>query len=463
MGQLNKNAVLRDWLEAAKWEEEVTLLWSGGYADSFGAFEGLCGWGVERTLASWPEVVGHQFEEDVLWMARLSYDLKNSWGHGLRSERGAFTGVKEIELIAPKRWQALGRNGELVNSYTALQPIISGCLTQIQQQSEAVDGLSKNWDGKLKKKCKEDFTIDDDLIKSTHIENTVFGNPITQQQIVWHPDTLKDEYLQIVKQIQNHIVEGDFYELNYCISFSANEIHMDPYRVFEVMAQVSPAPMMCFVKRGNHYLISASMERYLLKRGDYLVSQPIKGTLKNAGASPETLALQLYHSKKDRAENVMIVDLVRNDLSRVCKPGTVKVSELCGIYEYPHVLQMISTVLGESKAGLGFAEIIANTFPMGSMTGAPKIEVMHFIEKFERFSRGWYSGAMGWVLGSDFDLNVVIRGIQYEKQKSQLQYAVGGAITIDSVPEMEFEECMAKAAAVLKSLEKCGYVSSVIN
>ena len=454
---------LHTWLERAKQESEVTLLWSGGYEDAYGAMQGMCGWGVKQRIQGWEQFAGRKLDPGVLWMARVSYDLKNQWGHGLKSGGRVFGEVPAFELVEPFEWQVLTCGGGGVEDLEGFRAIVGGCEQKIEEQWLGISGLSADWDGVLKKKRQQLLKEDSE---STVLDNGVDVNSPKQNAkakavIEWKSDVTEAEYLLCIDQIQQHIVEGDFYELNYCISFTADDVCLDPYRVFEIMAQVAPAPMMCFVKRGDHFLISASMERYLLKRGDYLLSQPIKGTIRNAGASPEKLATELANSEKDRAENVMIVDLVRNDLSRICEAGTVKVTELCGIYEYPQVLQMISTVVGKSRSGIGLQEVLENTFPMGSMTGAPKIEVMHYIETIEQFSRGWYSGAMGWVLGDDFDLNVVIRGIQYLESTHTLQYAVGGAITIDSDARMEYEECMAKAAAMLKSLEASGYVSKI--
>ncbi len=452
---------LHAWLEKAKQEKEVTLLWSGGYEDVYGTMQGMCGWGVKQRIEGWEQFGGRKLDPQVLWMARVSYDLKNQWGHGLKSSGKVFGEVPNLELIEPREWEVLTCGGGCVDDLAVFREIVIGCEQKIKEQWLGVEGLSADWDGELKKKRQQ-------LLEENN-ESIVFSNGVevsqlhqkAEAQILWTADVAEAEYLACIKQIQKHIVEGDFYELNYCISFTAEEVELDPYRVFEVMAQVAPAPMMCFVKRGNHFLLSASMERYILKRGDFLLSQPIKGTIRNADASPEILAKRLATSEKDRAENVMIVDLVRNDLSRVCEPGSVKVSELCGIYEYPQVLQMISTVMGKSRKNIGLQTVLESTFPMGSMTGAPKIEVMHYVEEIERFARGWYSGAMGWVLGDDFDLNVVIRGIQYLEKQHSMQFAVGGAITIDSDPKMEYDECMAKAAAMLKSLAASGYQSAI--
>jgi para-aminobenzoate synthetase component 1 len=160
----------------------------------------------------------------------------------------------------------------------------------------------------------------------------------------------------------------------------------------------------------------------------------------------------LEQSEKDRAENIMIVDLVRNDLSRVCKAGTVKVEELCQVYSFEHVHQMISTVRGELQDSVSLQDIWMATFPMGSMTGAPKRAVMEHIDRYEDFARGLYSGSVGWMWGDDFDFNVVIRALQYDASSQLLGYHVGGAITFDSSPQAEYQECLDKAAGIRRAL-----------
>ena len=158
---------------------------------------------------------------------------------------------------------------------------------------------------------------------------------------------------------------------------------------------------------------------------------------------------ELFHSDKDRSENVMVVDLVRNDLSKVCEEGTVKVDELYGIYSFPQVHQMISTVSGELKKNISFTEIIKATFPMGSMTGAPKKRVMELIEQYEKTKRGIFSGCLGYISpNGDFDFNVVIRSIMYNASSNYLSFQAGSAITFYSDPEKEWEECLLKAEAI---------------
>lgn len=265
----------------------------------------------------------------------------------------------------------------------------------------------------------------------------------------------KSEYISSVNKIRNHIIEGDIYEMNFCQEFFAENTTINPYDVFTTLNQLAKAPFSCFYKLQDKYLLCASPERYLKKSGSTLISQPIKGTIKRGKNPEEDLLLrnQLFNSEKDRAENVMIVDLVRNDLARVSDPGSVKVEELFGIYPFEQVFQMISTVKSQLKSDVHFVDAIKNTFPMGSMTGAPKVKAMQLIEKYEKTKRGLYSGAVGYISpNGDFDFNVVIRSILYNEAEKYLSFQVGGAIVYDSVAEEEYEECLLKAKAIIEVL-----------
>ena len=244
-------------------------------------------------------------------------------------------------------------------------------------------------------------------------------------------------------------MDGDFYEMNHCIAFTATS-EIDPYQAFLALNAIAPAPFASFVKDGDRYLLCASPERFVGLKNGTLYSQPIKGTRKRAHDDRDSERVnELRNSEKDRAENVMIVDLVRNDMSRVCDAGSVVVPELCEVYTFSHVHQLISTVEGRLKHGMGLKDILHATFPMGSMTGAPKIAVMQHTEGLENFSRGLYSGTVGYVWKGSMDLNVVIRSLLYQSKTHELQYAVGGAITYDSVAEDEYQECLDKAETVL--------------
>jgi para-aminobenzoate synthetase component I len=260
------------------------------------------------------------------------------------------------------------------------------------------------------------------------------------------PRITKEEYLSHVSKIKEHIQLGDIYEINYCQEFYDTRI-IDPYDFYRSLNDYSPSPFSAFYKYRNNYLLSASPERFLHKSGRRLISQPIKGTASRGKDSLEDLLYRrdLGTNIKERSENIMIVDLVRNDLSRIAIPNSVKVEELCGVHAFPQVYQMISTISAELNS-CTFSEILHSTFPMGSMTGAPKIAAMKIAEQHECTKRGLYSGAVGYIApGMDFDFNVVIRSLQYNSENKYLSYMVGSAITALSDAEKEYEECLLKA------------------
>ncbi len=263
----------------------------------------------------------------------------------------------------------------------------------------------------------------------------------------------RDKYIDKVHSILEHIHKGDIYELNYCQEFYAEHAEIDPYDTYLRLVQISPTPFASFLKVKDKYVISASPERYLKKEGQKLISQPVKGTAPRGKTKAEDAknAFELQHCVKERSENIMIADLVRNDLSRVAKMGSVQVEELCGIYAFPQVFQMITTVVANLDKDNNGLEAIKHSFPMGSMTGAPKIRAMKLIEKYEDTKRSVYSGSVGYFTPSgDFDFNVVIRSLLYNSSNNYLSFMVGSAITAKSVPEMEYEECLVKASAIFK-------------
>ena len=265
----------------------------------------------------------------------------------------------------------------------------------------------------------------------------------------------RDEYIAIIKKLRNHIVDGDCYEINFCIEFYAENVKIDPIQIYFELNQNSPMPFSAFHKVDNNYLICASPERFIKKEGLKLISQPIKGTSKKGSTKAENdkLKEELLASEKERAENLMIVDLVRNDLAMSATTGSVKVEELFGIYDFASVNQMISTISAKKDTNTTSLESILNAFPMGSMTGAPKHKVMQLIEKYERSKRGLYAGSIGYFDDqNNFDFNVVIRSIAYNKDTGYLSFQVGGAITYDSIPEQEYDECLLKASAIMKVL-----------
>lgn len=282
------------------------------------------------------------------------------------------------------------------------------------------------------------------------------GSAVAVNELKINERVSKENYIETIETIRKHILRGDCYELNYCMEFFAENAIIDPLQSYAALTSISPNPFSAFYKVNNSYLLCASPERFLRRQGSQLISQPIKGTIKrdiHDTLEDSVLKQQLYKSEKDRSENVMVVDLVRNDLSRVCKEGTVQVDELFGIYSFPQLYQMISTISGEVNEALTFTDILRATFPMGSMTGAPKRKVMQLTEQYEQSRRGLFSGAVGYIApNSDFDFNVVIRSIFYNASSNYLSYMVGSGITFYSDAEKEYEECLLKADAIRKVL-----------
>ena len=261
----------------------------------------------------------------------------------------------------------------------------------------------------------------------------------------------KKEYLQKINKMLDHIKRGDIYEANFCQEFYVENTEIDPLTIYNNLNAISEPPFAVFLKIEHQYLLSASPERYLRKQGGKIISQPIKGTAKRLPNTNEDLksALRLERDIKEQSENVMIVDLVRNDLSKSAKKGSVRVEELCKIYSFKQVHQMISTVVSDIKEETHAITVLKDTFPMGSMTGAPKVSAMNIIESLEETKRGLYSGAVGYFTpNGDFDFNVVIRSILYNQKQHYTSYSVGSAITSKSIPENEYQECLLKAAAM---------------
>jgi para-aminobenzoate synthetase component 1 len=295
------------------------------------------------------------------------------------------------------------------------------------------------------KKCKEEITSDLQDINTTNICYNTSDSELKIKLRIH-----KEAYFSKFQKVLNHIHRGDIYEANFCQEFYSENAVINPLKVFQNLNEISKPPFATFFKFENNYLLSASPERYLKKNGDMVISQPIKGTAKRAKTIKEDnkLIKELQQNQKERAENIMIVDLVRNDLSTIALKGTVKVDELCKVYTFKQVHQLISTVSCVVK-NVHPVDIIKKTFPMGSMTGAPKIAAMKIIEAVEETKRGLYSGAVGYITpDNNFDFNVIIRSILYNADKQYVSYSVGSAITSKSTPENEYEECLLKAKAM---------------
>jgi para-aminobenzoate synthetase component 1 len=289
-------------------------------------------------------------------------------------------------------------------------------------------------------------------IESTPIKNEKQTASFTIQNRI-----AQAEYISTIKKIQEHILRGDCYELNFCQEFFAQPATINPLLVFQRLTEISPNPFSGLYKLNNNYCICASPERYLKKTGTKIFSQPIKGTSsRNHQDKKQDEANKQYllDSEKEKSENVMVVDLVRNDLSRICKEATVKVDELFGVYSFPQVHQMISTVSGEIRDDIHWTDAIKATFPMGSMTGAPKKRVMQLIEEYEQTKRGLFSGSIGYINpDGDFDFNVVIRSILYNTTDKYLSFQTGSAITFYCDALEEYNECLLKSEAMKKVLE----------
>jgi para-aminobenzoate synthetase component 1 len=298
--------------------------------------------------------------------------------------------------------------------------------------------------------CDDEVETDFEQIKLQTSDIRHQTSEITIQQRI-----SKESYLDKVSKILEHIHRGDIYEANFCMEFFAENATINPLEKFLKLNEISKSPLAVYFKNHKQFLLSASPERYIKKEGDLIISQPIKGTAKRFQdpIEDEKSKNELALDPKERSENIMVSDLVRNDLSRTAQKGSVKVEELCGIYSFEQVHQMISTITSKLDSQFTGVDAIRTTFPMGSMTGTPKVSVLKIIEELEETKRGLYSGAVGYFTpNGDFDFNVVIRSILYSQEKNYVSFSVGSAITSQSVPEKEYEECLLKAKAMREVL-----------
>jgi len=297
--------------------------------------------------------------------------------------------------------------------------------------------------------CDDEMESDFEEIIQSAIYTDLTSEVNIQQRIS------KEEYVVKVEKMLKHIQRGDIYEANFCMEFFAANSVINPLDVFQKLNSLSETPFSVYFKNDSQFLLSASPERYLKKIDTKIISQPIKGTSRRHAEIEldENSKKELETNEKERSENIMIVDLVRNDLSRTACKGSVEVEELCGMYSFKQVHQMISTIVSQVENTISPIEILKTTFPMGSMTGAPKISAMNIIENLEETKRGLYSGAVGYFTpNGDFDFNVVIRSILYNAQNQYVSFSVGSAITSLSDPQKEYEECLLKAKAMFAVL-----------
>jgi para-aminobenzoate synthetase component 1 len=359
---------------------------------------------------AWSALKSTLTENPGWWFGALSYDLKN-------------------------QMEALQSPGTDPHEFPLLHFFQAGIVYHIQEQTLSIYSA-----------LEAPHTLYQELQEILPLETTAINSV---EELT--PRISKTTYLQTLEKLLAHIHRGDFYEINYCQEFYRENCPVDPVPLFLKLNALAQTPFAAWYRCGPHHVLSASPERYLSHRAGTLISQPIKGT-RARHPDPETDALAretLRNDPKERSENTMIVDLVRNDLSKVASKGSVQVQEWMGIYSFRHVHQMISTVTAHLAASCHPVDALQSCFPMGSMTGAPKISAMSLSDQYEASARGIYSGAVGYISPDlDFDFNVVIRSLLYHSTRHYLSYQVGGAITALSVPEQEYEECMVKARAM---------------
>lgn len=287
------------------------------------------------------------------------------------------------------------------------------------------------------------------------IESITVPDHFATIQKSFKPRTSKEEYKKSFDSLHKHIQQGNIYEINLCQKFYIDQVEFDPFSTYIQFSRNSPSPFSVFFRKNELFVLSASPERYLAKRGRQIISQPIKGTIGRGNTEEEDKLnmSNLLSSEKDIAENVMIADLVRNDLTKHAKKGTVSKKSNLTLNSYSHVHQLISTIVCEIDSSTDVVDVLNDTFPMGSMTGAPKINAMKLIDAHEKDRRGIYSGTIGYFdPDHDFDFNVVIRSLVYDQNNSTLCFHTGGAITFYSDMEHEYQECLLKAKNILTTL-----------
>jgi para-aminobenzoate synthetase component 1 len=403
-------------------EDYLFYLDSNNTADKYSAASCIIAVGCIDKISS---TAGKAFDELEIFQEKnqdwmfgfLGYDLKNEL-EDLKSSHVDHCNFPDLCFVVPELVLQISRDGVEVHSF---------------KSEDEVDTLS------------EVLKNHQPIIKSEKKPNTARLKA----------GDSRADYLKKVQQFLDHIQRGDIYEANFCTQFTASKVQLDSLQAFQDLNAISEPPFSAYIKCGDYRVVSASPERYLSKKAGKLISQPIKGTARRSSDLGEDQLLKenLYTDVKERSENVMIVDLVRNDLSKIALKGSVQVDELYGIYTFKQVHHMISTVSATLGNEYSSIDAIKATFPMGSMTGAPKVSAMKIIEQTENFKRGLYSGTVGYFNPQgDFDFNVVIRTVLYNAKTQNLSFAVGSAITIAAQPEKEYEECLLKAKALFEVL-----------
>jgi para-aminobenzoate synthetase component 1 len=401
---------------------EITFLDSNSFSNEFSSFDGVLAVDAFTSIKTdyhnaFEDLKQYQQTTKDWLFGYLSYDLKNDVEH-LQSNNYDGLDFPDLFFFQPKKLFLLKGN-QLEIQY------LNMCDDEVENDYEEIN----NW------------------VLNTVVSTSAVG---VQQRIS------KQNYINKVSELLERIHHGDLYEANFCMEFFAENATINPLDKFLKLNSISQAPFTVFFKNNKQFLLSASPERYLKKESENLISQPIKGTAKRFlnPLEDEKSKNNLAQDPKERAENVMITDLVRNDLSRTAQKASVVVKELCGIYSFLQVHQMISTITSKMDHQYAAIDALRTTFPMGSMTGAPKLSTMKIIEELEETKRGLYSGAMGYFSpNGDFDFNVVIRSILYNQDNQYVSFSVGSAITSLSIPEKEYEECLLKAKAMLEVLQ----------
>ena len=411
-----------------KWAQqfyEVVWLDSNDHKGEYSSFDGLLAADALTSIVTdhhnaFEELKTYQDGSKDWLFGYLSYDLKNDVEQ-ISSSNFDGLGFADMHFFQPKR--IIRFQGDQIN-FCYLNMVAD----EIEEDFKAITNQSL---------VKDNESPAD---TSIHIKLRIF----------------KDDYFKRVRQLLGRIHRGDIYEANFCQEFYLEDTSIDPLLTFQKLNAISKPPFATFLKFKDVFALSASPERYIKKQGTKIISQPIKGTAKRSSEpkEDEQLKLLLENDPKERAENIMIVDLVRNDLSKSALKGSVIVEELCKVYSFEQVHQMISTITAIVDAQKNPVDIIKETFPMGSMTGAPKVSAMKIIEELEATKRGLYSGAVGYFTPEgDFDFNVIIRSILYNSSKKYVSFSVGSAITAKASPEKEYEECLLKAKAMRVVLE----------
>ncbi len=422
--QLKKGHIIKNKL--LKWSQqfrEVVWLDSNNYKQTYSSFDAVLAVDAFTVLQTdsvdaFDKLKEYQTHTKDWLFGYLTYDLKYDT-ENLKSENFDGLDFPELFFFQPKKVF-----------------LLKGNILEIQYLHFVDDEIDSDFE--------EIISIDDFSIIDIEKDKPKVNLRVSKQS-----------YFEKFDIIQDNISKGNIYEMNFCQEFYAENATINPLLLYNRLNKISTPPFATFLRLDDKYLMSASPERYIRKQNNYIISQPIKGTAKRSSKKEldDKLKSDLEVNEKERSENIMIVDLVRNDLSKTAIRGSVNVSELCKVYSFDQVHQMISTITSEIPHTKNPVEVLRTTFPMGSMTGAPKVSAMKLIESLEESKRGLYSGSVGYFTPyNDFDFNVVIRSILYNSSNKYVSYTVGGAITAKSIAESEYQECLVKAKAMQEAL-----------